>query len=227
MRLLCAQDRDGETATVRGVRRRPAVLRARHRLALAGAHRPERGVGGDRRRWVTQRDGGDANNVQAFTIGSLDDLLTGPLGVGTGGFESYGIAVTPNDQYVYVTDDNGQSTVSQYSVSPTTGALSALSPASATVSASAGANPESIAIDPTGSWAFTANEGSGTVSTLRIAPSTGELTIVQEIATGLTQPTGIATDPSGHYVYATDFASDEVTEFSVDLTTGALTELGR
>jgi len=176
--------------------------------------------------WVTQRDVSDASNVQAFTIGSLDDLLTGPLGVGTGGHQSYGIAVTPDDRYVYVTNDNGQSTVSQYSVSPTTGDLTALSPATVSVSASAGANPESIAIDPTGSWAFTANPGSGTVSTLRIAPTTGELTTIQEIATGLTQPTGIAVDPSGQYVYATDLGSDQVTEFSVDLTTGALTELG-
>ena len=45
--------------------------------------------------WVTQRDGSDTANVQAITIGSSDDLLTGPLSAGIGGDESYGIAVTP------------------------------------------------------------------------------------------------------------------------------------
>ena len=176
--------------------------------------------------WVTQRDSGDTSNVQAFTIGSPDDLLTGPFGVGTGS-QSYGIAVTPNDQYVYVTNDGpSDSTVSQYSVSPTTGALTALSPATVTVSASSGAHPESIAVDPSGSWAYTANPGAGTVTTLRIAAATGELTPVQEISTALNNPTGIATDPSGSYVYVTDLGSDNVTEFSVDKTTGALSEIG-
>jgi uncharacterized repeat protein (TIGR01451 family) len=179
--------------------------------------------------WATQRDAADTANVQALTIGSADDLLSGPFSAGIGGDQSYGIAATPINEYgnefVYVTNDASASTVSEYSVNASTGALTPLSPAFATVDPNAGANPESIAVDPTGSWAFTANPGSGSVTTLRINPATGELTPVAE-DTGLDYPTGVAVDPSGHYLYLADYSAADVEEFSIDLTTGALTPLG-
>jgi uncharacterized repeat protein (TIGR01451 family) len=178
--------------------------------------------------WVTQRDSSDGANVQAFTIGSSDDLLSGPFGAGSGGNESFGIAATPineyGDEYVYVTNDNGASSISEYSVSPTTGELTPLTPATVPVDPGASANPESIAVDPTGSWAYSANPTAGSVTVFTINPATGVLTPVQEL-TGLSFPTGVATDPTGSYLYVTERDAGEIAEYTIDKTTGSLSAL--
>lgn len=180
--------------------------------------------------YVTESASGDSTNVESFQIGSLDNELQGPLGVGVPNDEPYGLAITPNDRYLYVTNANSASTISEYSVDPSSGSLEPLAPAAARVDPASGANPSSIAVDPTGSWAFTANPGSQSVTSLRINPTNGVLTPVQEYVSNseltLEEPTGVAVDPSGRYLYVTDETSGNVDEFSINLTTGALTPLG-
>jgi len=183
--------------------------------------------------WVTQRTTTTpSSNVLAFTVGPLDDILSAPVGAGTGGSDSYGIAVTPNDQYVYVTNDSAESSISEYSVDPATGDLTLLNPATVLVDPSAaGADPETVAVDPSGSWAFSANEGIGSVSSFRINPTTGVLTLENEFSTSsspsltLDRPTGLAVDPSGNYLYVTDYTAGVIAEFDIDTTTGALTPM--
>jgi uncharacterized repeat protein (TIGR01451 family) len=176
--------------------------------------------------WATQSDATAGQNVVAFGLEGSDDLLSAPVFAGTADTPSHGVAVTPNDQYVYVTNSGGNS-VSQYSVSSATGDLTPLSPATAVVSASGGADPETIAVDPTGSWAFTANAGANTVSVLRINPQTGQLTLVDELdpSTELDDPTGVAISADGDYVYVANHGGADIAQFDIDTTTGDLTPM--
>ncbi len=182
------------------------------------------GMGSGTGLFLTQRDPSASANVASFKLGSFDDSLSAPVFAGSGGAASFGIAVTPDGAHVYVTNDNGNSSVSQYSVDPGTGALTALTPATVTVSQTAGAEPEDIAVDPTGRWAYVANPFGGSVSQLRIDPNTGALTMVEEFTSGLLSfPTGVAFSPDGRSLYVADYAAGDVAEFDVDPRSGALT----
>jgi 6-phosphogluconolactonase (cycloisomerase 2 family) len=64
--------------------------------------------------------------------------------------------------------------VSGYTIDPSTGALTAI----AGSPFQAGLNPFSVAVDPSGSFAYVANLGSGNVSGYAIDPSTGALTAI-------------------------------------------------
>jgi uncharacterized repeat protein (TIGR01451 family) len=185
--------------------------------------------------WVTQSASSDTSNVLAFTI-QPDDSLSAPIAAGVADEQSTGIAVTPvseseyGNEYVYVTND-GASSVSQYSVNAATGALTLLPQGVATVDPGSG-NPNSITVDPSGSWAYTTNPTSNSVTVLRIAPGTGELTPVQEFSSSsspsvtLSDPTGVAIDPTGNYLYVANNGGNDVAEFVLSQTTGALTPIG-
>jgi len=109
-----------------------------------------------------------SNNVNAFaaciqtntTCSSPDGTLTpvsgSPFAAGTGPIS---IVVDPVADFVYALDRSSFQ-VSQYGFSPATGALSALSPASA----STGASPLSGAITLEGNWFFVANNGASSLS---------------------------------------------------------------
>ena len=87
----------------------------------------------------------------------------------------------------------------------------------------AGSRPISIAVDPTGRFAYVANASSG-ISTFAISPGNGELTEVgTELAVG-GGPSSIAVDPTGRFVYLTNFNS--VRTFAIDPDTGTLSAVG-
>ena len=67
---------------------------------------------------------------------------------------------------------------------------------------SAGAGPVSIAIDPTGTLAYVANETGDSISAYSINPSTGTLAAISgsPIATGSSAESA-AVDPAGRYLY--------------------------
>ena len=111
--------------------------------------------------------------------------------------------------------------VSGYAIDPSTGALTAI-PGSPFA---AGPDPTSVAVDPSGKFAYVANSGSNNVSGYTINPSTGALTTIVGLpfAPG-TDPASMTVDPSGKFVYVAngDF-SNNVTGYTIDPSTGALT----
>ncbi|MGH8199645.1 MAG: beta-propeller fold lactonase family protein [Steroidobacteraceae bacterium] len=118
-------------------------------------------------------NGSTAGAVQAYTInadGTLTSLGTTPAGVGP-----VYLAIDPTAPFAYVSSKGGAE-VFGYSISQTTGALTALSPAS--VSTGAGSEPQFITIDPSGKFGYTANEGTGNISGFAISATTGLLTPV-------------------------------------------------
>ncbi len=99
-----------------------------------------------------------------------------------------------------------------------------------------GVGPQSIAVDPTGKFAYVANNGCpddfvGNVTTYTINSATGALTAVLPNVGADFGPISVAVAPSGKWVYVANDGAREVTSGSIfvydlDGTTGALTLTG-
>jgi 6-phosphogluconolactonase (cycloisomerase 2 family) len=124
--------------------------------------------------------------VCASADGSLVDVSGSPFAV-TGSANGLGpIAIDPNGNDVYVVGTLSN-TVSGFRISPVSGALAALSPATVAT----GTEPKSIAIRADNNWMFVTNYGSASVSQYAITPATGVLTTAQPITTD-NYPFGVA-----------------------------------
>lgn len=138
------------------------------------------------------------NKINAYTIcivqggscsiadGSLVAVSGSPFVV-SGSANGLGpIVVDPfgNDVYVVGTLSN---TLSGFRISPVTGSLTALTPATVAT----GLLPKSIAVRADNSWLFVTNYGAQSVSQYSIAPATGALSVLPTITTD-NQPFGVA-----------------------------------
>jgi 6-phosphogluconolactonase (cycloisomerase 2 family) len=134
-------------------------------------------------------------------------------GGGDGGFDS-GI------QVAYVAN-SGSNDVSAYTISSTTGALTAVvgSPFAA------GTTPNAVTVSPNGQFLYVAN-GGGNVSAYTIASGTGVLTAVagSPFAAGTT-PNGITVEPNGQFLYVAN-GGGNVSAYTITAGTGVLVPLG-
>ena len=115
-----------------------------------------------------------------------------------------GMAIDPSGRWAYVTNQQA-STVLEYAIDPSTGALSALS----SPMIAAGSSPAFIALNPQGSYAYVANTGACTTSQYAIGAG-GVLSAL----TPPSVPSGdcvandaisfLAVDPSGGFVIVPD-----------------------
>ena len=149
---------------------------------------------------------GGAANVSMIHY-SNNTLALNKVSGGTGlvivGTSPVGVAITPNDLYVYVANW-GSATVSVISTSNN----------SAFKAISVGTNPDGVAITPNGLYAYVANAGSNSVSVI----STSSNSVVSTITVG-TYPYGIAITPNGQYVYVVDSSSGTVSVISTSSNT--------
>jgi DNA-binding beta-propeller fold protein YncE len=80
-------------------------------------------------------------------------------------------------------------------------------------------------VDPTGKFAYVANQGAppanGNVSAYTIDPSTGALTAIGTFTAG-TVPASVAVDPTGKFAYVANSGSNNVSAYTIDPSTGAL-----
>jgi 6-phosphogluconolactonase (cycloisomerase 2 family) len=156
------------------------------------------------------------------------------MGDVTGGKLYYpsGIAVNPTSQYAYVALQE-KSRVNQYSMGAD-GTLSALTPSTVVSgdTANGGNGPVSIAIDPSGKWAYVANGSSNTLSQYSIgADGTFSALTPFLVATGGKTGAGSASDvkiastSSGEYVYVANYFDGTIAQYSINPTTGILSQL--
>ena len=130
-----------------------------------------------------------------------------------------------NKQFVYV--PNGDSTVSGFVLTRSTGALTAMagSPFQIGVTGTA----DGAWTDPKNRFLFVGSESSGDVSVFTINQTTGVLTLVNGSpfnASGFTSADVMAVDATGKFLYAGQgVPSAGVMGFSINQTTGALTPL--
>lgn len=160
------------------------------------------------------------NTVSQFIISSLDGSLT-PMTtpVVPSGTTPWAISIDPTNKYVYVANYCGS--CGSYDVSQYTIGLQGSLPTSVTTTATAGTNPYSIAVDPTGKYVYVANIGgsagslSGTLSQYTIASDGSAVPMSSPTADTQGSPTSVTVDPSGKYVYATNAANNTVSQFSI------------
>jgi 6-phosphogluconolactonase (cycloisomerase 2 family) len=115
--------------------------------------------------------------------------------------------------------DQGDNTVSEFTINADTGQLRANGWIS-----SGGTKPAGLTVTPGGKFLYVANSGSATVSAFAVNTRNGQFSQVvgSPFAVGTT-PSATATDPSGKFLYVANTASGSVSAFTVNTTTGALT----
>jgi len=154
-------------------------------------------------------------NATTGGLTSIGTISTGPAPVSVG--------VDPAGKFVYVVNEDGNvgsaGNVSMYAINATTGALASIG------TIAAGTAPVSIAMDPSGKFAYVTNSGSNDISMYAIDAATGALTSVGTIAAGTT-PVSVAVDPSGKFAYVTNSGSNDVSMYTMNSTTGSLTLIG-
>jgi YVTN family beta-propeller protein len=149
------------------------------------------------------------------------------------------VTVDPFGKFAYVTSsgdgDVSDGSVSTYTINSTTGALT--SAAGGIIGTGLDGTPgfyNSVALDPSGKFAYAADGGSfvvgafgssSSVSMYTVDSTTGALTSIGIIAAG-TLPHSVAVDPAGKFVYVANFNSNDASMYTVNTTTGALTPIG-
>src|SRR5580658_8269278 len=150
------------------------------------------------------------------------------------------VTVDPSGKFAYVASsgdvwDIDFGSVLTYTINPTTGALT--STTGGISGTGTNGTPEffnSVAVDPSGKFAYAADGGAfppgsfggdSSVSMYTINSTTGALTSIGMIAAG-TGPVSVAVDPAGKFAYVANFESNDLSMYTIDATTGALASTG-
>jgi YVTN family beta-propeller protein len=167
------------------------------------------------------------------TTGALTSTAGGINGTGATGAPGFfnSMAFDPSGKFAYSADGGafpptsfgGLSSVSMYTIDSTTGAMTS------TGMIAAGAGPDSVAVDPSGKFAYVTNFNSRDVSMYTINATTGALASIGTIATE-PGPVSLAVDPTGEFAYVANWtgyqAVGSVSMYTINSTTGALTPIG-
>jgi 6-phosphogluconolactonase (cycloisomerase 2 family) len=186
----------------------PATLRGQATptaLALVGGRGPAQPTASHA--YVSDR----AGSVRDFPVGA-NGVLGTPATIMTTGHTPQSIVLAPGGDRAYVLDNpptGGAGNILQYAIS-STGAWTALSPASV----AAGTAPGSIALHPSGRFAYVANSATAasTISQFAIATD-GTLTALSTpTANTDSLPSAVAVDPSGRFAYV---ATNDVEQYAI------------
>ena len=172
----------------------------------------------------------------SVAVGSQPNGLTCSVSNGSGTIANASITnitVFCQSQYVYVPNRDSQPvfTVSMFTISPTTGVLTALSPA--TITDTDFHSPTAIAINPAGTFAYVVNYFQHTVLMFAINSSTGVLTALSPAAVR-TDPSNdaangnsisIAINPAGTFAYVVNHYTNKIAMFAINTSTGILSPL--
>ncbi len=183
-----------------------------------------------------------SSNVSMYTINPTDGTLTSarpPLTTGDFGADS--VAIDPSGKFAYVAnwgEGNTAGSVSMYTINPADGTLTftgtIVAPCAPPPSPGSCA-PWSLAVHPSGKFAYVANEGGFTptsVSMYAVNASTGVLTLIGAVAVD-GRAVAVAVDPSGKFAYVADGGQNsdgskgaQVSMYAINATTGVLASLG-
>ena len=149
------------------------------------------------------------NTISEFSVdssGALVATTVAPVGTGV---EPWHLTLSPDGKYAYVADHGsappGGMTIHQYAVDPTTGALSALNPATVPT---AFPYPGGVAVDRTSAYVYLSNINGKSVSEFAIGTN-GALSALNpsSVAAG-TEPVYLAFEPTGKYAYEANYTLD-------------------
>jgi YVTN family beta-propeller protein len=173
----------------------------------------------------TANEGGlPPTGISMYTINPTSGALTWTATTIDAAASCIFVAVNPSGTFAYVvelkTNPGSNYEVWTYAIDTTTGMLVYTGAAAA-----AGLGATSIAVHPSGKFAYVPNSGSNDVSTYSVNSTTGALTSTGTIA-ARSGPTSIAIHPSGKFAYVVNGGSNDVSTYTIDTTTGMLTNTG-
>lgn len=160
--------------------------------------------------------------AQHPTTGALLTITGSPFFI-TGHNSSYGVVIHPNNRFLYAANVSSN-TVSVFSISPQTGALTAVGTPVGT--GSTGSN--GLFFHPSGRFLYVTNYSGNTVSAFTVATD-GTLTAVSgsPFATGATTINGVVVTSDGNFLYVASMGGNGgVVGYTIDQSTGALTLIG-
>jgi 6-phosphogluconolactonase (cycloisomerase 2 family) len=169
--------------------------------------------------YVANEGGFTPTSVSMYAINATTGVL--PLtGTVAADGRAVSVVVDPSGKFADAADggENGGSkgvNVSMYTIDATTGVLTSIG------TITAGLSPTSIAIHPTGKFAYVVSPDSNDISMYAMNTTTGNLTSIGTLA-AVAGP--IVIHPSGKFAYVT--SSGGVSVYTIDTTTGALTFAG-
>lgn len=125
-----------------------------------------------------------SNTLSTYTIDATTGVLTWRTSI-PGAIEgTTSVALHPSGKFAYMTNGaslpgipGSSNTISMYVIDATTGVLTP------TGTIAAGDLPSSVAVDPTGKFAYVTNANSNDVLVYSIDPTTGALTLIETIGT--------------------------------------------
>lgn len=171
--------------------------------------------------------GGGPNNSGAIctytidsTTGALAQITGSPFPAG--GAVVRALTVDPTAKFVFAA--LGGEGLGAYRI----GASGALTPLAGSPFA-AGANPNTVAVDPAGKFLYVGNDSLGTNSQIfvfSIDAAAGTPTQVGTPVPSGDTPAFVTIDPSGDLLYVANIDSNTITVYAVNKTTGALTATG-
>jgi 6-phosphogluconolactonase len=173
--------------------------------------------------------------VANYGSGHVDVIpVRGDGGLGTPlapllvGVKAHQIITDASNHHVFV-PCLGDDKVAQFLFEPSTGALTANSPAQ--LDTANGAGPRHLALAPDGKHAYLIDELDSTLSALALDSVTGRLTMLQTVSTRASGATGtntgaeVVVHPNGKFVYGSNRGDNNIAVFSIDQTTGMVTEV--
>lgn len=173
---------------------------------------------------------GSSTNVSGYTISSLTGALTG-FGAVAAGSNPRSVTVDPYGNYAYVANYGtglASSTVSAYTIDATFGTLASLGSL-----VTGGNGPSSVIVDPSGKFAYVANDKSADISGYTIDTVTVPGALITpsnmraragSISIAMTKGTNsVAYSPK--YAYVANSGTGDVSGYAIDAGTGALTPM--
>lgn len=158
--------------------------------------------------------------AQHPTTGALLTITGSPFSI-AGNNSSYGVVIHPSNRFLYASNV-ASNTVSIYSISPQTGALTQVG----TPVASGSGGPNGLFFHPSGNFLYVSNYSGNTISAFAVA-SDGTLTAItgSPFATGgPTTINGVVVSSDGKFLYAASMGgTGGVVGYEIDQSTGGLT----
>jgi 6-phosphogluconolactonase len=168
-------------------------------------------------------------DLSAFKIDAKDATLSAvqaPVSTGDGFFPS-ALAAHPSGRFAYVATVQNNlvpARITPYPIDPASGALG-----SPRAGAFAGVAPSSIAVTPSGAFAYATDPDRGAVWGFAIDGTTGDIRNLDStapVATGAS-PAAVAVDAAGRYAYVVNQGSGVVAAYAIDAAAGTLTPISQ
>jgi YVTN family beta-propeller protein len=162
-------------------------------------------------RYVYVANSGD-NTISAFARNSSTGLLT-PLAnspYASGGTAPSAITIDPTGTFVYVANfgvgGSIPGSITVFSIDTASATAGDLVPVSSSTISTNVSSPASIAIAPSGAYAYVANYGNDSVAVFDVNTTTGRLTYKTLVSRTGSTPTAVVVEPNGKYAYVANLA---------------------